>query len=278
MLFRILAPMLFLIKLLISLQIVFVSLDTTRTSVERADKMFMTTAPSDTLILRQIPNHAFRLGEQLDYSVKFGSVSAGYARLSIPKQDTVNSRVCYQVVSQMWTNAFFSNFFKVDDLVETFIDIHGIFPWKYHKRIREGKYKSNRSAVFDHVRGLAFERKEVIPITPFTQDMLSIFYYLRTLDLKAGQTLYIDSYADRKFYPLEVKIIKKEKIHVPAGKFECFLVEPAMRAGSIFEQKGQMWVWFSTDKSHLPVMIKSKINIVGSLSMELTQITSISNE
>lgn len=245
--------------------------DTTRISPpqEFPDKIKNNT---DTLILRQITNNAFRIGEQLDYTVKFGTVSAGYARLSIPKQDTVNGRACYQVISKMWTNPFFSTFFKVDDLYETYIDIHGIFPWKYSKRIREGKYKSNRSAVFDHVRGLAFERNETIAIRPFSQDMLSIFYYLRTLDLKVGQSLAIDSYADKKFYPIEVKIVKKEKIHVPAGKFECFLCIPAMHSGSIFEQKGQMWVWFSTDKRRLPVLIKSKINVAGSLSMELSEI------
>lgn len=257
--------MTFIPEMLILLQIVFMPIDTTKISPKRK-------AIADTLILRHINQDAFQLGERLDYNVKFGAIPAGYARLSIPQVDTINNRSCYHIISKMWTNSFFSNFFRVDDLVESYVDVHGIFPWRFHKRIREGKYKTNRSAVFDHVQGLAYERNEIINIPPFSQDVLSVFYYLRTLDLKVGHSIAIDSYADKKYYPLLVRVIKKEKIQVPAGRFNCFLIIPAMRSGSIFEQKGEMWIWLSADKRRLPVLIKSKINVVGSLSMELTDI------
>lgn len=226
----------------------------------------------DTLILRYVPNDAFHLGELLEYKVNFGSISAGYASLSIPEKVTINGRDCYHIISNMRTNDFFSTFFRVEDIVESFVDINGIFPWLFHKSIREGKYKTNRTAVFDHLRGTAFEGKKIITIPTFSQDVLSIFYFLRTLELQVGHPIEVDSYADKKYYPLSIQILKKEKIKVPAGKFDCYLVEPALRSGSIFEQKGKMWVWFSSDKRRLPVLIKSKINIAGSLSMELVNV------
>jgi hypothetical protein len=230
-------------------------------------------APADTMILRRVPQSAFAAGEVLEYQVRFGRLHAGQATLSIPDTQHVNGRPCYHLISNMWTNDFFSGFYRVEDRVESLVDLHGLFPWRFQKQIREGKYKANRSAVFDHVRGLAYERKKTIPIPPFTQDVLSIFYYIRSQEFKAGDTLRVESYADRKHYPLDVLVLKRETIKVPAGTFRCFLLEPAMREGSIFEQKGKMWIWYSDDERRLPVLIKSRINVVGSLSMELKKIT-----
>jgi len=232
-----------------------------------------TYAAVDTLSLRRLTQQAFAAGEKLEYEVKFGAISAGQATLSIPDTQRISGRLCYHIVSKMWTNDFFSSFFRVEDFVESFVDLHGIFPWRFHKQIREGKYRANRTAMFDHLRGVVLENKREIAIPPFSQDVLSIFYYIRTQELEVGHPLQVESYADKKHYPLDVQVLRREKIKVPAGKFDCLLLEPAMRSGSIFEQKGKMWIWYSNDNRKLPVLIKSRINVVGSLSMELKKIT-----
>jgi hypothetical protein len=247
--------------------------DTTGGAVVRPPAADTARASADTLILRQLPQQAFAAGEILEYEVKFGALSAGQATLSIPDTQHIVGRPCFHIVSKMWTNDFFSRFFRVEDFVESFVDIQGIFPWRFHKQIREGKYRANRTATFDHVRGVVYESKRVTPIPPFSQDVLSIFYYIRTQELRVGHPLQVESYADKKQYPLDVQVLKREKIKVPAGKFDCLLLEPAMRSGTIFEQKGKMWIWYSNDQRRLPVLIKSRINVVGSLTMELKKIT-----
>lgn len=221
--------------------------------------------------LRHIEQWAFGVGEELTYQVHFGLVSAGEARMYIPEMVRLHERDCYHLVSEVKTNSFFSGIFKVNDRAESFMDVRGLFPWRYEKHIREGKYKADRSATFDPLLGLAFSGKDTIQIAPYTQDVLSVIYYLRTLDLQPNQSIPIDNYEDKKFFPLTVHVKQHEKIKVPAGKFDCLLVEPGLRAGSFIEQKGKMWIWLSTDSRRIPIKIKSKISF-GAITMEVKKI------
>jgi len=221
---------------------------------------------------RHLANSAFTVGEDLVYEIHFGVVSAGEARMRIePETVTIQGRECYHILSLVKTSDFFSSFFKVDDRVETFMDVAGLFPWRYEKHIREGKYKADRSARFDPLAGLAVSGKDTIQIAPYTQDVLSIIYYLRTLEMQPGDSILIDNYEDKKFFPLTVRVKKQETVKVPAGKFSCLLIEPGLRAGSFIEQKGKMWIWLSSDSRRLPVKIKSKISF-GSIVMELKKV------
>ncbi|OPZ71369.1 MAG: hypothetical protein BWY83_01178 [bacterium ADurb.Bin478] len=220
---------------------------------------------------RSIENSAFTVGEDLIYAVQFGRVSAGEARMHIPQIVSYQSRDCYHLISEVKTSNFFSTFFHVEDRVESYLDVLGLFPWRYEKIIREGKYRANRSARFDPVGGWAYSGGDTIKIAPYSQDVLSILYYLRTLDLQSQTVFPIDNYEDKKFFPLTVQVIKMEGVKVPAGKFYCFLIEPGLRTGSIIEQKGKMWIWLSHDARRIPVKIKSKISF-GAITMELKKI------
>jgi hypothetical protein len=100
--------------------------------------------------------------------------------------------------------------------------------------------------------------------------VLSAFYYVRTQPLEIGKSLFIDNHADKKNYPLEVKVIRKERIEVEAGTFDCLVVEPILQASAIFEQKGSLTVWLTDDHIRMPVLMKSKV-VIGSIATELTE-------
>ena len=53
-------------------------------------------------------------------------------------------------------------------------------------------------------------------------------------------------------------MLRKEKITVPFGKFEAFVVKPIMDFESIFKQEGDVFVWVSTDQKHMPLMMESE--------------------
>lgn len=231
-------------------------------------------SPSDTLVLPTVLNTAFTVGEELFYNVSFGPLGAGNAVIGVREIIIREGRPCYRITSDIKSNAFFSKFFRVQDHVETIVDSAGIFPWFYEKHIREGKYKADRSAVFDPYNGRAFEGKDTLLIPPFTQDVLSIIYFLRTQPIKPGQILPLDNYADKKYFPLAIKVHKKEKIKVSAGKFECFYLEPVLRPEAKHEPKGKLLLWLTTDERRIPIRIRTKI-AVGSLDMELEKMKGV---
>lgn len=218
--------------------------------------------------LRELAIQAMPVGEYLEYSVHFGKISAGRGALSLTTTDSLNGRAIYLLTSRLWTNEFFSGFYRVDDLMKSWLDCRGLFPWRYERTLREGKFKAFRKAVFDPLNQRAFEGKDTLTVPAYSQDLLSIIYYVRTLDLEVGKIIDLNSYVDKKVYPLRLTVEKKESVKVPAGKFECFLLVPGKQPGSNVEPKGQMWIWLTTDQRRLPVRIQSRAEL-GSVTMAL---------
>jgi hypothetical protein len=220
---------------------------------------------------RVVTNQAFGTGERLEFSVGYGIIKAGTAVMEIPEIVKFNGRKCYHIVSTAQSNKFFSVFFKVDDRVESFMDVHELYSHRYDKHLREGKFKADISMVFDQKNHLALynDSQDTFSVPAYVQDVLSAFYYVRTQDLKVGSSIFVDNHTDKKNYPLEVKVLRKEKIEVPAGSFDCVVVEPILKASGIFKHKGKLTVWLTDDEFKMPVLMKSKV-VIGSISTELT--------
>jgi len=225
--------------------------------------------PPGATDIPRIENRAFRVGEHLVFEIVYGPIKAGTATMSVPDTQWVRGRPCYHVVTTAESNTFFDSFFKVRDRVETFIDVEGIFPWKFEKRIREGKYREDRTVDYDQMNGRVISNnKDTLRVSPFIQGVLSSFYYVRTVPLKVGKSFDIDSYGDGKVYPIKVLVHKKDRVRVPAGTFDCIVVEPVMRVKGIFNRKGRMAIWLTDDEQKIPVLMKSKI-IIGSIDARL---------
>jgi hypothetical protein len=220
---------------------------------------------------RVVTNRAFGVGERFEFSVGYGVIKAGTAVMEIPQIVKFNGKKCYHIVSTAKSNKFFSVFFKVDDKVESFMDVHELYSHRFDKHLREGKFKADISTIFDQESHLAIynNSQDTFSVAEYVQDVLSAFYFIRTQDLKVGKSLFVDNHTDKKNYPLEVKVLKKERVKVPAGTFDCVVVEPILKASGIFKQKGSLTVWLTDDEIKMPVLMKSKV-IIGSISTELT--------
>jgi hypothetical protein len=227
--------------------------------------------PFENFKNRKIENNVWDTGEQLTFSVDYGFYRAGTATMSVIGTEEVNGNKCYQIRTEARSNSFISSFYTVRDSVISYIDVDGIFSRRFEKKLREGKHKSDRIVDFYPNRKLALNTREKYAVTEvphFTQDILSSLYLLRTFDLKVGKDETIDVYADGKVYPLNVIIHGIEKVKVPAGKFECFKVEPILKSEGIFRQKGRLIIWLTCDDLKLPVKMKSKVAI-GSIASNL---------
>jgi hypothetical protein len=215
-------------------------------------------------------NNAFEVGEKLEFSVKYGKIKAGTAVMEIPEIVSHDGYDCYRIVSTAYSNDFVSVFYKVRDSVTTMVDVAGIFPRKFAKHLREGGYKSDRTTFFNQKDHLAITGNDTIPTYSFVQDALSSLYFLRTQEIVPGKEILIDNHTDKKNYPLKIIVHKKESIEVPAGKFNCIVVEPVMRAEGIFKAKGSIKIWLTDDRYKMPVMMKSEVFFLGSISAQLT--------
>jgi hypothetical protein len=228
-------------------------------------------SPEESGLKRVITNRAFGVGERLVFSVGWEFINAGTAVMEIPDVVRVDGQRCYHLVSTARSNNVFSVFFKVDDRVESFMDLHGLYSLRYDKHLSEGKFKSDVSMVFDQGKHLAIydAGRDTFHVADYAQDVLSAFYFVRTQELTVGQSLFVENHTDKKNYPLEVRVLRRERVKVPAGEFQCLVVEPILQTAGIFEQKGTLTVWLTDDEVKMPVLMKSKV-VIGSIVTELT--------
>jgi hypothetical protein len=216
----------------------------------------------------------FREGEYLKFSVRYGFVSAGSAYLEVPKSEDVNGKKALVLQARAESNAFFSRFYKVRNTIRSIWDRDGRYSYRFTENRREGGYRTQTDIEFDYDRLEARYRDgKTYPVPPHVQDALSSFYFARTQALPLGGSIVFDYHASRKSLPLEVRVLGRERIDTPAGSFNCVAIEPLLKAGGIFKNKGRLVIWITDDERRMPVLLRSKVT-VGSISVVLQEFRS----
>lgn len=229
--------------------------------------------------LRVIENKAFHVGEKLEYRIRYGPIVAGNSRLSIPELVLYNGYPAYKIVSEAWSNSFFSKFYKVDDRIESITDARGIFSWHFKKRLREGSFKQDIEIRYDQENNLTFVENDTLKVTSFVLDVLAAMYYVRTQELAPGDTLYLDHQDNRKLYPLKIVVHARERVKIKAGNFDCLVVEPFLRDPGLFKQRGTLLIHMTDDHRKIPVKLTSEIYVskfdLGAVVAELEKMEGV---
>ncbi len=237
---------------------------------------------NDLTELRSIDYNSFRKGEILEYDASYGFFNAAKATLVIQPQPVfINGRSTMHVVGKAISLGTFNWFFKVEDRYETYIDEEAVLPWKFVRHVREGGYKLDRGITFDQFNNkAAVVQKDtgIFKIKPNTQDMLSAFYYVRTLDLqnaKVGQIFVVNTFFDKEMYPMKIKYLGKEKIKTDLGKFNCLKFRPTVEEGRVFKEEEDMTLWVSDDANKVPIRLETDI-LIGSIKLDLVNFKNLS--
>lgn len=240
---------------------------------------------------RTVPNNAFRVGEKLTFNIRYGIIKAGEAIMEVREKTLVfDSIPAYRIVTTAHSTPFFDAFYKVRDSVETYLDVRGLFSWKYEKRLREGGYLFDLLVEYDQRHGLANvhkiryeddktwqirdESRFAMSVPPYVLDVLGSFYFTRTQRLEVGEPIFITNHDNKKVYDLRIIVQRRERVEVAAGTFDCIVVKPVLQGEAIFKQKGELWIWLTDDEFKIPVKMKTKI-AVGSITTELKSIEGI---
>lgn len=231
--------------------------------------------------LRSIENRAFTSGEKVSYRLHYGMINAGVATLSVQDSKyTFNGRQAYHIVGEGNSIGSFDWFFRVRDRYESYVDKEGLFPYRFVRNCDEGGYKIFQDYTFFPEKRAYKNHKGEAYLTPdFVQDMISAYFYARTLDyssLQKGDILTVMTIVDDEIYPLKMKFLGRETIRIDAGKFRCLRFAPVVQKGRVFKKDEDLSVWVTDDGNHIPVLAKAKI-LVGSIKMELTSYSGLAN-
>ncbi|HXX81302.1 MAG TPA: DUF3108 domain-containing protein [Thermodesulfovibrionales bacterium] len=246
----------------------------TRHGTLRYSKSLIFTLISAHLFLHLLSAEAFPfvVPEILTYDLTWTGIKAGEASLEI--RDEGNEM---KIISTARSAKWLSVFYTVNDLVESRLSKGKPAmgqPVNYKIRLREGRNRKNKEVIFDYrnlkalsIDHLDKERAEVeIPAQVF--DSLSSFYYVRTLNLEVGRSVFVTVFDNKKIWDIEVQVLRKERVEVPAGQFTTIVIKPLMKSEGIFYRKGDIFIWLTDDEKRIPVMLKTKVK-VGTITARL---------
>jgi hypothetical protein len=230
--------------------------------------------------LRTITNESFKRGEILKYRIHYGVIDAGEAIVQVTNENKqIGGRNTFHVIGIGYSKGSFDWFFKVRDKYESYIDEQAILPWIFIRRVNEGGYTQSQNYVFNHKKNTVDADGKILTTQDNPQDMISAFYYARTIDFskaKKGDIFTVPSYVDEKEYELKIKFIGRETIKTEFGKILCMKFNPVVQTGRIFKKEEDLAVWITDDKNKIPIRAQAKI-YVGSIKMDLIGYTGLAN-
>jgi len=222
---------------------------------------------------RYVPNEAYGFGERLEYRVGYKFITAGRAYFSIAPEPVMREgRPCYDINFEVRSLESLDWLYRVRDRYRTILDVGGIFPWEFEQHIREGNFHRDFYARFDQRNHKAITTEGTFDVPPYVHDIVSAFYYVRTLDLRKypkGSVIQLQNFFDRKTHDLGVRILGRNTVEVESGTFRCIVIEPLIKEGGLFKSDGRILIWLSDDDRKIPVKVSTRIPI-GTIDAELT--------
>ncbi len=229
---------------------------------------------------RKVTNGAFKRGEELKYRIHYGAVNAGEAVLTVDNSSKlIKGRPTLHVVGVGNSKGAFDAFYKVRDRYESYMDEEALMPWLFLRSVDEGGFKFKQNQSYDHESGKVVSNGKSLTVPKYVQDMLSSFYYARTMDFskaKKGDIFTVQCFLDDEIWDLKIKFLGKEVVKSDVGRVNCLKFCPVVQKGRVFKKEEDLTLWISDDANHVPVRAQGEI-LVGSIKMDLIGVSGLMN-
>jgi len=215
----------------------------------------------------------FGVGEKSTFEVRFGAVKVGSGSLSVVGLENVRGRDAYHTAFNVQGGTFF---YRVNDVYESWIDTRTLNSLIFLRQIEEGtrdrtqnyEIMPDKGTYIEHTRQKTTTKKTVDdPL-----DEGGFLYFVRTIPLVVGQSYEFHRYFMPDRNPVRLRVLRKERVTVPAGTYNAIVVQPIIKTKGIFSEKGQAEVWLSDDSSRILLQVKSNLSF-GSLNLYLKSYT-----
>lgn len=220
-------------------------------------------------------------GETIGFRIHYGFITAGNATLSTTKT-SYNGQPAFYVRGVGKTSGAAKAFFKVEDVYESYISAKQE-PLFYVRNVSEGSYTQHLQSTFNTNNNtlVLVDKKhtdrpaKTVKVPNDVQDILSCFYYLRSVDnLKVGSVLKMSVWIDDELFPFQLKVVGTEKVSTKFGKVNCLKIIPSVVSGRVFKDKEGVTMWVTNDQNRVPVLIKAEL-AVGSLKASIDSYTNV---
>lgn len=211
----------------------------------------------------------FAVGERLDYAVYFGALKVGTGAMEVRGIESVRGRSAYHTIFRIRGGI---PLYRVDDTFESWFATDDFSSLRFVQDQNEGqKERERRYEIFP-------ERKTYDEVSDDNGEQPSVaqplddgsfVYFVRTLPLEVGRTYEFDRYFKPDRNPVTIRVLRRERVTVPAGTFDAIVIQPVIKTKGIFSENGRAELWISDDEHRVIVQMKSRLSF-GSINLYLT--------
>ena len=214
----------------------------------------------------------FGPGERTEYQVKMGAFTVGAGHMEVHGLQPVRGHATYHVSMGVQGGRLG---LRVNNLYQSWIDIRSLASRRFIQDQNEIRTRRYRHFEF-YPEERRYERVDLVENgdlpTDLPLDDIAFVYYVRSLPLEVGETYTLDRYFRESGNPVIIHVLRKEVVEVPAGTFNTIVVQPVIQTSGLFGDGGRAEVYFSDDDRRLMVMMNSRMPIIRSLSLHLTDV------
>ncbi len=210
----------------------------------------------------------FQLGESLTYDVRFGAIKVGTGRMRVIAQEDVRGRAAWHVRFSVSGGTVF---YRVNDVYESWMDVLTLNSLRYHQDLNQGSRDRERRFEIYPDRSVYRETTRGTEERPSVDDPLddgSFLFFIRTVPLEVGQSYTFNRYFRPDRNPVVIRVLRRERIRVPAGTFDAIVLQPIIKTSGIFSEGGQAEIWLSDDNRRMMLQMRSRLSF-GSLNLYL---------
>ena len=206
------------------------------------------------------------IGERLAYDVKFGFIKAGSGEMTIVGVETVRGH-------RAWHGRFTVHggylALRVDDVLDSWMDVTTLSSLRFTQDFSEiGRDRQRSFEIFPERKAYIQLGKTEKPSVAQPLDDGSFLYFIRTVPLVLGENYEFNRYFMPDRNPVRIRVLRREQVRVPAGTYDCIVIQPIIKAKGIFSENGQAEIWLTDDARRIMVQMKSKLAF-GSLNLYL---------
>jgi hypothetical protein len=224
----------------------------------------------DSLPAAPLGTHQFPVGERLLYDAKFGPIRLGAASMEVLPVDTVRGEPATHF--RFLINGNLVGVYRMRDQFDSWVGRDDFASRRYIQDKNEsGNVAKTEYEIFPD-SGIYWQNgvDTAMASSEDPLDDTAFFYFVRTLDLEPGDSLAFYNYFRPDRNPVIVRVLARDTIDVPAGRFPTIVIQPIIKGG-LFDGNNNGRMWISDDDQRLIVQMKTKIAF-ATLTMRLTGI------
>ncbi|MCG8468856.1 MAG: flippase-like domain-containing protein [Gemmatimonadetes bacterium] len=220
-----------------------------------------------------------RLGEMMEFRVSIGPVRLGRSRLSLASAERVGDEEAHRVEFELSAPI---PFFRIHDRQLSWIATRPFRTLRFDRLIEEGKKRSSVRYHLDRPDGSlvletldeASERPDppVAEVPEHPLDELGLLYELRRHVAQGRAELVTERFYRAAGDPARFAVTGRERVRVPAGRFETIVMSAVVPGMSIFSPEAQARIYIHAEAPHQIVMVKTRTRH-GDLGLYLSEFT-----